>query len=96
MLRLKRLELAQQIAEDQARLARLESQLTQFEKESKMPAYEVVIKQVDKMQIAGLRDIVANYQSIGPLYEALFTALGQYDITPIGPTMGIYYDEGNY
>ncbi len=93
LLRLKQAEIARQIEADQARLARLESRLTQIEKEAKMPKYEVVIKQVDKMQIAGLRDIVANYQSVGPLYEELFAALGRHGISPIGPAMAIYYDD---
>ncbi|NKQ37697.1 MAG: MerR family DNA-binding protein [Chloroflexi bacterium] len=93
LLWLKRAEISQQIEADQARLARLESRLTQIEKEAKMPKYGVVIKQVDKMQIASLRDIVANYQSLGPLCEALFGTLGQHGIAPAGPTMAIYFDD---
>lgn len=93
LLQLKRAELARQIEADQARLARLESRLKQIEKEAKMPDYEVVIKQVDKMHIGGVRDIVANYASVGPLYEELFAALGQHGIAPAGPVMAIYYDE---
>jgi effector-binding domain-containing protein len=93
MLRLKRAEVVQQIEADQARLARLESRLRQIEKEAKMPDYEVVIKQVEKMQIASVRDIAANYASVGPLYEELFAALGQHGIVPTGPVMAIYYDE---
>lgn len=93
LLRLKRAEVRQQIEVEQARLARLESRLEQMEKESKMPDYEVVIKQVDKMRIAGVRDVVACYSSVGPLYEELFAALGQHGVTPAGPMMAIYYDE---
>lgn len=93
LLRLKRAEVKQQIEVDQARLARLESRLKQMEKESKMPDFEVVIKQVDRMKIAGVRDVVASYASVGPLYEELFAALGQHGVTPAGPMMAIYYDE---
>lgn len=93
LLRLKRAEVRQQIEVEQARLARLESRLKQIEKESKMPDYEVVIKQVDKMKIAGVRDVVASYSSVGPLYGELFAALGQHGVTPAGPMMAIYYDE---
>jgi effector-binding domain-containing protein len=93
MLRLKRAEIGGRIETDQVRLARLESRLRQIETEAKMPAYEVLLKKVDKMQIAGLRDTIANYQSIGPLYEGLFAALGQHGVTPAGPAMAIYYDE---
>ena len=93
MLRLKQAEIGGRIEADQARLARLESRLKQIEKEAKMPAYEVVIKKVEAMKIAGLRDTVANYQSVGPLYEALFAALGRHGVAPAGPAMAIYYDE---
>ncbi len=93
LLRMKRAEVAQQIEMDQTRLARLESRLSQIEKESKMPDYEVVIKQVDKMKIAGVRDVAANYSSVGPLYGELFAALGQHGVTLAGPSMAIYYDE---
>jgi effector-binding domain-containing protein len=93
LLRLKQTEITQQIEREQTRLARLETRLQQIEKEAKMPKYEILVKQVDAMQIAGVRDVVANYQSVGPLYGELFAALGQHSIVPAGPSMGIYYDE---
>ncbi len=94
LLQMKRAELAQQIETDQARLTRLESRLKQIKKDAKMPAYEVVVKNVDKMKIASVRDVVANYQSVGSLYEELSGALERQGIAPAGPLMAIYYDEG--
>lgn len=93
MLRLKRAEVEQQVAAEQDRLARIESRLRQIEKESEMPPYDVVIKQVEPLKIAGVRDVVDNYSSLGPLYEELFANLGQHGIAPAGPAIAIYYDE---
>ena len=59
-----------------------------------MPAYEIVIKKVEPLRIAGIRDVAENYQSLGPLLGELFTAVAQNMLTPAGPTMAIYYDEG--
>lgn len=46
MLRLKQVELHRQLAEGQARLARIEAWLQAFEQEVIMPAYDVVLKKV--------------------------------------------------
>ncbi len=93
LLRMKQAELAQQIETEQSRLARLESRLEQIEREAKLPDYEIVVKQVEATRIAGVRDIVANYEGFGQLYQELFTAIGQHRVVPTGPVMGIYYDE---
>ena len=45
MLRLKQVELRQQLVEGQARLARIEAWLQAFEQEVTMPAYDVVLKE---------------------------------------------------
>src|SRR5690242_20467613 len=47
MLRLKRAELMQHIAEEQPRLARVEARLNAIELEGTMPDYDVVIKQIE-------------------------------------------------
>jgi effector-binding domain-containing protein len=93
LMRMKQVELVQQIETEQARLTRLESRLNQIEREAKLPDYEIVIKQVETTRIACVRDIVANYEGFGLLYQELFAALGQHDVVPAGPVMGIYYDE---
>lgn len=95
MLRLKRAEIEQNLSEEQARLARIEARLRQIEKENQpMPTYEIVIKSVESLRIAGLRDIAENYQSLSPLFGELFATVEQNAVTPTGPTMAIYYDEG--
>ncbi|MCP4426243.1 MAG: MerR family transcriptional regulator [Chloroflexi bacterium] len=93
LLRVKQSEIESQIETERARLARVAARLDQMDKEATMPKFDVVIKKVEDMQVAGVRDIIPDYKSIGPLYEELFATLGQHRVTPAGPGMGIYYDE---
>lgn len=57
-----------------------------------MSDYEIVIKQVKPMAIAGIRDVITDYASAGPLYEELFGEIGKTGIPPTGPMFAIYYD----
>ncbi len=57
-----------------------------------MAQYEVIIKKVDPMRVASVHDVIANYQSVGPLIEELFAEIGKYQIAPAGPVTTIYYD----
>jgi len=57
-----------------------------------MAQYEVIIKKVDPMRVATVRDVIANYQSVGPLIEELFAEISKNQITPAGPVTTIYYD----
>jgi len=50
MLRFKQVELHQQLAEGQARLARIEAWLQALEQEAMMPAYDVIVKRVPPLK----------------------------------------------
>ena len=93
LLQGKREELTAQIAAEQAHLAQLNTRLQQLKQEILMPTYDVTIKEVAPYQVAGLREVVANYDSVGPLYQELFGTLTQQGVAPAGPAMGIFYDE---
>lgn len=93
VLQAKRQEVAEQVAAEEARLARLDTRLKQLKQEILMPTYDVQIKEVAPYQIAGLREVVANYGSVGPLYQELFATLAQHGVAPAGPAMGIFHDE---
>src|SRR3954470_13796017 len=58
MLRLKRAELQAQAQEINERLARVEARIEQIEMEGKMPDYEVIVKRVEPVRVALLRDVV--------------------------------------
>lgn len=92
MLRLKQAELRQRVQEEQDRLIRLESRLSQIEKEGKMPGYDVVIKQVEPRTVAAIREVVPSYSDTGRLFGEIFAHLGRSGARPDGPPMAIYHD----
>ncbi len=71
MLRLKQAELRQRVDEEQARLARVEARLKQIEQEGKMPDYDVIVKRVEPVRVAGIRD-EGNSETIGAISGRLF------------------------
>ncbi len=77
MLRLKRAELQQHIADEQARLARGEARLNDITMEDAMPNYDVVIKQVEPQLVAGVRDILLSYPEVGRLFDEVYGHLAR-------------------
>lgn len=71
-------ELSRQVREDQARLGRVEARLRQIDQEGKMPNYEVVLKKIEPMLIAGIREVVPEGEQVTPVYHRIFTELFQY------------------
>ncbi len=92
ILRMKQAEIQQQVAEEQARLARVEQRLKQIELEETMPTQEVLIKKVPAQAVASVRDNVT-IPGLAQLFGELFGYLGQRGLGPAGPPIGIYYDE---
>jgi effector-binding domain-containing protein len=93
MLRMKRAEIERNLEEEQARLARVEARLRQIELENQMPIYEIVLKKVDSIKAACLRDVIESYGSVGHLYGELFTALELNGMAPAGPPIAIFHDQ---
>jgi effector-binding domain-containing protein len=77
MLRLKRAELQQHIAGEQARLARVEARLNTIDLEDTMPDYDVVIKQIEPQLVAGVRDTLSSYPEVGRLLEEVYGHLAR-------------------
>ena len=96
MLRLKQVELRQQLVEGQARLVRIEAWLQAFEQEVTMPAYDVVLKKVAPLQVAQLRGVAPSMEQIGPTLDRLFDQvmgyISQHGAIPVGPGITLYYD----
>jgi DNA-binding transcriptional MerR regulator len=91
MLRLRQGELSQQIAEEQARLARIAARLRQIEQEGTMSDYDVVLKQVEPQLVAGIRSVIPSYGAIGALFDELYAYLGQHGAG--GMAVGIDHNE---
>jgi effector-binding domain-containing protein len=60
-----------------------------------MAKYEVRTKPGSSTLAACLRETVANYHSVGPLYEELFSQIEVQGWTPAGASLALYYDEGH-
>ncbi|MEZ4767132.1 MAG: GyrI-like domain-containing protein [Caldilineales bacterium] len=93
MLRLKQAEIQKTVDDEQGRLARITARIQQLDQEETMPAYEVVIKEVPAMRVAGLRDTVADYGSQGPLWDELMGYVFGKGGRPAGPCLTVYFDE---
>ncbi|HEV2579935.1 MAG TPA: MerR family transcriptional regulator [Ktedonobacteraceae bacterium] len=82
MLRLKRAELQQHIADEQARLARVEARLRDIAMEDTMTDnqvanYDVVIKQVEPQLVASVRDTLPAYTAVGRLFDEVYGYLSR-------------------
>jgi DNA-binding transcriptional MerR regulator len=80
MFTLKQAQTQHMIDAEQARLTRIAAQLRQIEHEGKMPAYEVLLKQVDPLLVASIRDRIPIISERGHLYETLSAYLDQHGI----------------
>ncbi|MFD4659369.1 MerR family transcriptional regulator [Kitasatospora sp. NPDC058444] len=103
MLRLRRAQLAEAIAADELRLARVEARLRTIESEGTMSAHDVVVKRVPSVRVAQLAGVAASYEPedigpvIGPLFTELCRRLDEAGIEATGPSVARYQDapEGN-
>ncbi|MEW2147040.1 MerR family transcriptional regulator [Micromonospora vinacea] len=96
MLRLRRSQLAEQLAADTARLTAVEARLRMIESEGRMTAQDVVLKEIASVRVAELTAVAPSYQGedigpvIQPLYPELFRRLDAARITPTGPAIAWY------
>ena len=77
MLRLRRAQLAAQVAEDNARLARVDTRLRMIETEGHMDTGDVILKSIPAMRVAELSAPCASYEGpdIGPALTPLYPEL---------------------
>jgi effector-binding domain-containing protein len=94
MLRLKQGELQRLVEEEMARLLRVEARIKQIEQENNMPNYEVVVKKVEPIKVASIRDIIPSYPSVSWLCDSLIEYLNQHGVVPNDYFTGIWHDPG--
>jgi DNA-binding transcriptional MerR regulator len=101
MLWLRRSEASGRIAAEAERLARVEARLGQIEDERTARVYDVVVKPLDPMRLAGLRARSPAFgnETLGPIFGRLFgdldARLAHADVAPTGPSVALYYDSGD-
>jgi DNA-binding transcriptional MerR regulator len=97
MLRLRRAELEQSVADAQSRLRRVEAHLRAIEGSNTVKAQDVVIKETQPLRVAEARDVAAGLdpEHVGPVFmrlaPMLIDRLQEADARP-GMMVG-YYDE---
>jgi len=92
MLRLREIELRQQMEDDQSRLAQVEWRLQQMERSDTSLDHDVVIKAVAEQSVASIREKAA-VDRILALFGEVYSFLEINDIPPTGPLTAVYYDD---
>jgi DNA-binding transcriptional MerR regulator/predicted transcriptional regulator YdeE len=93
MLKLRHTDIRQHVQEETDRLARVKARLQQIEQEQSMSKYETVIKRVESLNVACVRDIVPTPPEQGGLWHELETYLSKYKIRPASHCLSLYHDD---
>lgn len=96
MLRLRLLELEQQLEQDQARLARVEARIEQIEREGDPPLYDVVVKQVPPMTVASMSRPHRSSESLTGMFEELEAYVARFEARAPEPPMTIYHEPDDH
>lgn len=76
---------------EQQRLDRIAARIRQIEQEGIMPAYDILLKQVDPLLVASVRASIPTIADIGRLREPLFAYLKQQGVRSMLPDMIIWH-----
>lgn len=93
MLKLRETEARQRVQEEAERLERIKTRLKQIEQEEGMSKYDVVIKKVDEMKTASVRDVVPTPPEQGGLWDELEGYLAMQRVRPVGACFTLYHDD---
>lgn len=93
MLKLRETEARQRVQEEAERLKRVEARLRQIEQENIMSKYDVVIKSVDAMKVASVRDVVPTPPEQGRLWNELEGYLAMNHVRASAPCLSLYHDD---
>jgi effector-binding domain-containing protein len=93
MLKLRETEARQRVREESERLERIESRLRQIEQENNMSKYDVVIKGVEAVKVASVRDVVPTPPEQGGLWGELEGYLAMHRVRASGACFTLYHDE---
>ena len=100
MLAMKQAEIEQQIDAERARLHRVEARLQQIEGEGGPSRYEVVLKKVDALTSAGVRQLVPHVNQMAdlraPALQALHDGLQSVGITDVQHELVLYHNSSEY
>ena len=99
MLRLRHVQISQELAESRSRLLEVEARLQQIEREDQLPSYDVILKSVEPLLVALVRETLPNHSAVGALFGEVYQALGTQAAEALGPrpedggqTLVLWYD----
>lgn len=94
MLKLKRMEIEQQVQTENARLVRVEARIRQMNESMKHDAYDVILREVETERVATYREVAADDDRIQQMFELVETYVAQFDQARADrPPFTIYYDD---
>lgn len=93
MLILRQAETRQKVQEETERLRRVEARLRQIEQEDNMSKYDVVIKKVEPVRVASIREVVPTPPEQGSLWRELEGYLAMHRVKAAGACFTLYHDE---
>ena len=93
MLKLRETETRQRVQEEAERLQRVEALLRQIEQEDGMSKYDVVMKSVEAIKVASVRDMIPSPPEQGGLWGELEGYLAMQRVHPNGPCFSLYYND---
>lgn len=97
MLAMKHVELKHALLEGQAQLMRVEARLKQIESEGKVSSYEIVLKNVEPITIASVRQIIPTINDMVAIrcnvYTSLYNWLAEQKIDAEGQEFAIYSND---
>jgi DNA-binding transcriptional MerR regulator len=91
MFRLKQAQTQQMIEIEQARLTRIATRLRQIEQEGKMPTYEVLLKQVDALLIASIREPIPMGDDIERSHKKIRAFLHEQQLQSSQPALLLFH-----
>jgi DNA-binding transcriptional MerR regulator len=97
MLTMRRVALEQELQEKALQLASVEARLRQIELEGKPSPYEIVVKSLEPVAVASLRQVAPTISAVGyyceHLYQSLYERLDEAGITPLSPEITLYHSQ---
>lgn len=93
LMQLRQAELEEQVRTEQMRLDRVAARLRLIEQEGRQPHYEVVIRPIPAMLVAGIRDTVDGDDDVRHLFEELRHSVAGWGIAPgpLTPFIVVHY-----
>lgn len=92
LLELKHVEISEKISAQQERLSRIEAFMKICKQEAYVMKYDIVIKTIEPVRVASVRDIIPSYSEQGHLWEELSEHIQKSNAKIVPPCMVIYHD----